>query len=502
MAKTITVDPLTRIEGHLSFQTDVEGGRVRSARLSGEMFRGFEIILKNRHPMDAQQITQRICGVCPISHGIASVLAQDMAYKVTPPKNGRLVRNLILGANYIQSHIIHFYHLSALDFIDITAVLAYSGKEPDLVALKSWVKAQLADKKLYPAAPFLPRYASTYASSASLNISGIRHYVQGLEMRTLAHEAAALFAGKLPHAMTIVPGGVTEKVTANNIASFAAKLDTLRTFINECYIPDVIGVAKEFNSYFDIGKGCQNYLSYGVFEEDDNGGKMLPAGTVINGKYADLDPNLIAEYVGYSKFSSSSGLHPEAGKTVPEPHKEKAYSWLKAPRYNGHVMEVGPLARFMVAYKRGDKNIKKVVDSTARAVGISLKQLDSVMGRHAVRAIEAQLVADRCTEWLNMLTPGSATYKDFKLPDTASGYGLTEAPRGALGHWITVKGGRIDNYQCVVPTTWNCSPRDDEGNPGCVEIALEGTPVKDSKNPIEAARVVRSFDPCMACAVH
>ncbi len=504
MSRTVTIDPITRIEGHLAIRIKIDSSRVVKAFSSGEMFRGFEVILKGRDPMDAQQITQRICGVCPVSHGTASILAQDAAYGATPPKNGRLIRNLILGANYIQSHILHFYHLAALDFVDITAITKYKGRDPVLRDLKKWVKGQISSNVIYPAAPFLPRYSGKYIQNTGLNILAIKHYLDALDMRTLAHKAGAVFGGKLPHAATLVPGGVTEKVTAVKIAAYASMISKLQTFIDKSYLTDVGEVAAAFPEYFRIGKGCGNFLAYGVFPESaNNSEKLLPSGVVVGGRLRSFDAARITEDVRYSFYSSSSGLHPVQGQTVPAPHKNGAYSWLKAPRYNGTVVEVGPLARIMVAYLKGENRaVKKLVNGLLAKLGRKPKDLLSVLGRHAARAIECKVVADRCAEWVEQLVPGEPTFQDFTIPKTGRGVGLTEAPRGALGHWLEIDDHKIKRYQCVVPTTWNCSPRDDNGNPGAVEQALARTPIANSKNPIEATRVVRSFDPCIACAVH
>ena len=504
MARIIEIDPISRIEGHLAIRIETEAGRISRAYSSGEMFRGFEVLLKDRDPMDAQQITQRICGVCPVSHGTASVLAQDMAYNVTPPDNGRLARNIILGANYIQSHILHFYQLSALDFIDIAAITRYTGKDPNLSKLKEWVTSQLSSNILYPAAPFLPRYTGDYVEDKDINITAIKNYMTALKIRATAHKLGAIFAGKLPHATAIVPGGITEKPTAKNIAACMSLIQELLDFINTCYLPDVMAVAAAFPDYFTSGKGCGNFLSYGVFPESgtpkDN---FLPNGIVINGRLATFDPSKIYEDVKYSYFSSESGLSPDRGQTSPEPHKSGSYSWIKAPRYDGHVMEVGPLARMMVGYLRNDAPaLTRVVDQFISDTGLELASLDSVLGRHAARALECRLVAEKCTEWINQLDPSHPSYADFDIPAQAAGFGLTEAPRGALGHWLEIDNYKIKHYQCVVPTTWNCSPRDDQDHPGAVEQALAGTSIADPKNPIEAARVIRSFDPCIACAVH
>ncbi len=504
MGKTINIDPITRIEGHLAIRIEVESNLITKAYCSGEMFRGFETILKGRDPLDAQQITQRICGVCPVSHGIASILAQDQAYGIIPPKNGRILRNLIMGANYLQSHILHFYHLAALDFVDIAAILNYSGKDPVLNNLKGWVNSEISSKSVFPAAPFLPRYKGEYLTDDELNFTAIRNYLEALEMRAVAHRAGAIFAGKLPHAASLVPGGVTEKVTADKIAAYKSLINKLRTFIDNGYLNDVAGVAKTFPDYFKLGKGCGNFLAYGVFHESDDSSDLLfPPGIIVNGKLTGFNASGITEDIRYSLYSSGSGIHPSRSETIASPHKSDAYSWIKAPRYNSMVMEVGPLARVMVAYLNGENfKLKKLVDDLLSALDKKPGDLVSVMGRHAARAIEAKIVADKCAQWVDELEPGEPSFEDFKIPETGTGVGLTEAPRGALGHWLTIKKQKIEGYQCVVPTTWNCSPRDDSGNPGAVEQALIGTPVNDSENPLEAARIVRSFDPCIACAVH
>ena len=504
MSQQITISPLTRIEGHLAIRTDVVDGKVTQAWMSGEMFRGFENILRGRDPLDAQQITQRICGVCSVEHGIASILAQDMAYGVAPPDNGRIVRNLIQSASFIMSHITHFYILSALDFIDVTAIVGYQGKDPALEGLKAWVQKELAGRKVLPAAPFLPRYTAEYVQDRDLNLGALKHYLEALEMRKEAHRMGALFCGKLPHAPALIPGGVTDNVTAWKIAAYGAILERLKNFIESAYIPDVLAVAQAFPACFTMGKGCGNYLSYGVFPESSRTGDLfLGSGVVIEEKQLPLSPGSITEEVGSSYFSSASGLKPESGETVAAPDKRGAYSWLKAPRYQSRPMEVGPLARISVAYREGrNRTVISTVDALLKALGITPAELNSVMGRHAARAMECLMIANRCSQWLEQLLPDQPVFADFAIPDAAQGYGLTEAARGALGHWIQIKNRKIDNYQCVVPTTWNASPRDDRGVPGPIEQALVGTTVADKENPIEAARVVRSFDPCIACAVH
>ncbi len=504
MAKTFNIDPVTRIEGHLAVRLETESDRVVNAFISGEMFRGFEMILKGRDPLDAQQITQRICGVCPVSHGMASILAQETIYKTRPPKNGRLVRNIIFAANFIQSHIIHFYQLSAPDFLDIKAITRYQGKDPLLCELREWVQSQLSSNTISLGAPFLPRYDARYIEDAELNIAAIKHYFEALDMRALAHKMGAIFGGKLPHASTLIPGGVTEKVTALKIAACKSIINKLQDFIDNSYLSDVSELATVFPEYLQMGKGCGNFLAYGVFPgSGDHSTKLFPSGVIMDKKPGDFDLAGITEDVLYSRYSSPSNLGPDQGRTIPDTKKDRAYSWIKAPRYNKAVMEVGPLARIMIAYLKGkNPQVKKLAHDFLGRFDAEPEILDSCLGRHAARAIECKLIADRCSEWIEELRPEKTTFQDFDIPGSGQGAGLTEAPRGALGHWIKLRDHKIDNYQCVVPTTWNCSPRDDRGNPGPVEQALVGTPISDHKNPIEVTRVVRSFDPCIACAVH
>jgi ferredoxin hydrogenase large subunit/hydrogenase large subunit len=504
MKGTITVSPVTRIEGHLGVKVETDGTRVTSAQVVGEMFRGFEQILRGRDPLDAQQITQRICGVCPVEHGIASITAQDAAYGVVPPDNGRIVRNLIQAANFVTSHLTHFYLLAGLDFVDLAQVTTYTGRDPALVGLRDWAKSQLASATVNPVGPFLPQFPAQLISDPALNIGVIKHYLDALEMRQVGHKLAAVFAGKMPHAATLVPGGVTEQVTAIKIVQYRALLGRLRTFVTESYLPDVAAVAAGFPDYFGLGRGCGNFLAYGVFPESSgSGGRFLPAGAIIGDRLQAVNVEAITEDVRYSWYSSASGRKPAQGETTPDPNKAGAYSWLKAPRYDGQVVEVGPLARLLVAYRDGSRPaVKTAVDDLLKAIGREPKDLVSMMGRHAARALEARLLVDRCTEWVEQLVPDQPACADFTIPDSGQGVGLTEAARGALGHWIEIRSRKISNYQCVVPTTWNCSPRDDRDRPGAMETALIGTPVADPKQPIEVARVIRSFDPCLACAVH
>lgn len=296
MSRTLTLNPVTRIEGHLGVKIEVEGGRITEARVSGEMFRGFELILRGRSPLDAQHITQRICGVCPVEHGVASVLAQEMAFNARPAENGRLVRNLIQGANVVMSHISHFYLLSGLDFVDVAMIKDYQGHDRGLLELQAWVKAQLASGCVQPAAPFLPRYAGAYLQGQDANFGALRHYLDALNLRTQAHKMGAIFAGKLPHAATLVPGGVTEAVTTIKITRYRSLLEDLQYLIDHCYLPDVAAVAGAFPDYFACGQGPGNFLAYGAFAESADGQrKLLPAGVLLGDKLQPLEPEAITE---------------------------------------------------------------------------------------------------------------------------------------------------------------------------------------------------------------
>ncbi len=505
MATKITIDPVTRIEGHLKIKVETDNGVVTNAFSAGEMFRGWELILKKRSPLDAPMITQRICGVCPQAHGQASVMALDDAFGVLPPTNGRIIRNLLVGANFLQSHILHFYHLAALDYVDITAILEYKGSDQQLVRLRDWVKSDLDNGSPFVGAPFLPRYEGNYIEDTTLNINGIHNYVKALEIRRKAHEMLCIFGGKMPHCMTIFAGGVSQKPTVDNIFAFKTRLMEINDFINTCYIPDVLEVAKQYPEYFRIGKGIGNYISYGGVPLVDNNTEFLfPPGVYIDDISGEFAPDKISEYLKYSKYNDEdTGAAPFEGRTNPEPEKTGAYSFVKSPRYEKKVVECGPLARTFIAYVNHSNDVVTTLTNyVLKELNAVPEVLNSTMGRHAARAIEAKIVAENMFEWIEELRPDEPICIPSEIPDEARGMGLTAAPRGELGHWIVIKNKKISNYQAIVPTTWNASPRDDDGNPGPLEIALLDTPVADSDNPIEIGRVIRSLDPCLACSIH
>ncbi|WZL72506.1 nickel-dependent hydrogenase large subunit [Clostridiaceae bacterium 35-E11] len=455
MTTKIKIDPVTRLEGHLKIEVEVDSNnKVVNAHSTGNMFRGFEKILVGRDPRDAIHITQRICGLCPVSHSIASVKAVEDSFGYTPSFDAMLMRNLILGGNYLSDHILQFYHLALLDYV----------KGPQQ-------------------SPWMPGYDVDYRLSSSENNALINNYIKALEIRRKAHEMVAVFSGKIPHVMSIAPGGVTQKPTSTNISKFKSYLNEVKSFIDNEYMNDLNFIADKYSDYYNIGKGCGNLLTYGVFDIDKNGNTLFKSGIYINGYYNGIDISKIKEYVKHSWYTDDSGnRHPQSGKTDPYYGKNGAYSWLKAPRYNGEVFEVGPLARMSMnkEYTRGI----------------------SVMDRHMARGLETKKIAREMMNWINSVSTSANTYTQLNLPSSGTGVGLTEAPRGALGHWLTFNNQQLNNYQVLTPTCWNVSPRDDFNQMGALEQALIGVTIQDINQPIELLRIVHSFDPCTGCSIH
>jgi ferredoxin hydrogenase large subunit/hydrogenase large subunit len=503
--RQIELGPITRIEGHLNVRTTVENGTITDAQCVSEMFRGLEIILRGRDPLDAQQITQRICGVCPYAHAIASSYAQEAAYRLEAPKNGRILHNLIQGANHLYDYLLQFYQLSALDFVDVTAILHYRGNDADLVKVKEWVRFQTESGMTYPAAPFLPRPSGRYIDDVELNIGALKHYLEAMALQKKANQAAAIFGGKFPHATAIFPGGCTQEARLDLIMAYQALIREVRDFIRDKYVPDVAAVAAKFPEYWEIGASKGGFLSYGQLplSTEPAAQRLFAPGVLLDGKVAPVDFSLIRQDTKYAKYTSSSGLSVRDSDTAPAPHKDGAYSWTKAPRYKGRMVEVGPAARVLVDYHQGNNAaIKKLVDHFLASARITPEKLNSVLGRHLSRAILGSVIADFLLEESERIDIGSPTMAHIEIPASAEGFGATEASRGALLHYIRIENHKVDLYECVVPTTWNCSPRDDQGTPGALESALIGTKTADSEEQMEALRIVHSFDPCIACSVH
>lgn len=471
----IAIDPVTRIEGHLKAEVVVKDGKVTDAWLSGGMYRGFENILVGRDPRDAAQLTQRLCGVCPTAHSTASTRALDDAFGVKLTTNGRVTKNLIFGANYLQSHILHFYHLAALDFV------RGPGK-----------------------APFVPRFEHPdLRLDEKTNKVAVDQYVKALEIRRICHEMVALFGGKMPHVSGQVVGGATEIPTKEKLAEYASRFKQVQKFIEETYVPTVYLIGSVYKDLFKIGGGYKNAMAYGVFPMDDAESEyLLKPGVYIDGKDQPFDQKLIKEYTKYAWYTDEcSDLHPSEGKTIPDVHKKDAYSFCKASRYNGAAVEVGPLARMWIHNPElspmGQKQLKDLFGIEAKMFrDLGEDMAFSLMGRHVARAEEAYMVANAIQDaWLKEVQPGEETYVQSEIPESAEGLGLTEAPRGSLLHYINIKDSVTANYQMIPATLWNSTPRDDKGHRGTIEEALVGTPVPDPKNPVDISRIIRSFDP-------
>lgn len=505
MGKKITIDPVTRIEGHLKIEVEIEDGKVKDAWSSGTMARGFEALLEGKDPRDAPFVTSRFCGVCFSVHQLASCRALDAAFGAKVPWGGTLLRNLAMGAEYIYDHPLHFYQLAALDYIDIMAIANYKGNDKDLLAVKDKIVGLVQSKDTYP---LTPRYKPDEfcVNEPDIVISAVKHYIDALKIHAKARNMGAIFGGRTPHYQSIVPGGFTQYPDINMVARFRTMLDEQARFINEVYIPDVLlfGTGPLFPlAKMGLGGGHYNYLSYGAFEKDQSGKDLVfPAGVIMglnpaNIKVDAFDPDKITESVKYGWYKEDKPQHPYNGEQVFDLEKKNAYSFVKAPRYDGKPLEVGPLARMLVA-----KN-----PTLLDLVGKGVKP--GVVARHATRAIETKLVVDACYKWCDELLD-AMTKPGFKIhdtehwdpPESGMGAGFYEAPRGALGHWIKIKNKKIENYQCVVPSTWNASPRCEKGVRGQYEESLIGAPVPDPENPINVVRIIRSFDPCLACAIH
>ncbi len=478
----LSMDPVTRIEGHLKVEVEVKDGKVVDAKCIGGMYRGFENILVGRDPRDASQLTQRICGVCPTAHATASVMALDDAFGVTISTNGRIARNLILGANYLQSHILHFYHLVALDYV----------KGPDT-------------------APFIPRYEhpdlltdriKDAKQAAAVNQYGLDQYLKALEIRRICHEMVALFGGKMPHVQGIVAGGTSEAPSKEKIAKYYARFKEAIAFIKDEYLPLIYTLGTVYPDLFEVGAGYRNCVAWGAFPLSDKNplDLLIKRGAYIDGKDVPVDPAKIKEYVGHSWFNQSkSGLNFAEGETVPNLDKADAYSFIKAPRYAGKACEAGPLARMWVTNielsEVGQKMLKEKYGIKAKYLRDLGSKAFSIMGRNLARAEETLYVAKAIEGWLKEVVPGESTYTEYTIPQTGEGLGMTEAPRGALLHYVDVKDQKISNYQVISATIWNANPMDDMGQRGPIEESLIGIPVPDPKSPVNVGRLIRSFDP-------
>ena len=550
----IVVDPVTRIEGHLRIEAEVDGGHVTNAWSSSTMFRGIELILQGRDPRDAWAFTQRICGVCTTVHAIASIRAVEDAVGAVPPPNARVLRNLIIAAQCVQDHVVHFYHLHALDWVDIVSALSADPAETSSLAqsISDWHNAGATYFKTVKErlkgfvdrgqlGPFANAYwgHAAYKLPPAANLMAVAHYLEALEWQREFIKLHAILGGKNPHLQSFLVGGMATPIDPNSQA--ALNIDTIaalkkliagaREFVSRVYIPDLLAIASFYKDWAGIGAGVGNYMVYGEYPLTD-GPKaplFLPSGVIRNRdltKVEALDPEKITEQVKHSWYSYAGGddqaLHPSRGETNPtytgpKPPYERLdtsakYSWLKSPRYDGQPMEVGPLARMLVAYASGHEQVKALVGGALTKLGVGPEALFSTLGRVAARGLETALLAEKMGDWVDELADNMGRgelrihdndkWDPSSWPDSSIGAGFHEAPRGALGHWVHVEHGKIARYQCIVPSTWNAGPRDAKEAPGPYEAALVGTPVVDAEQPIELLRTIHSFDPCMACGVH
>lgn len=563
-AQTVVVDPVTRIEGHLRIEAETDGNVITRASSSGTMVRGIEIILRGRDPRDAWAFAQRICGVCTLVHGIASVRAVENALKYEIPANANLIRNLMIAAQFAHDHVVHFYQLHALDWVDIVSALKADPKATTALAqsISSYAKSSpgyFADvqnriKKLVESGQlgiFANGYWGhpAYKLPPEANLMAVAHYLDALAWQRQVAKLHTVFGGKNPHPNFLVGGSPAAisvhasagtGTTATNMVGLqlvAEIIAQIQSFIDEVYLPDTLAVASFYKDWFTPGhgEGTGNFLTYGDFPDKgvpDPKQMMIPRGAILNRDLSrihevDFDADAeIQEFVAHSWYDYSTGkdkgLHPYKGETKlhytgPQPpyehiDPEASYSWLKSPRWQGHPMEVGPLSRVLMLYASGHEPTKELATKALAQLGLPLQAMFSTMGRMAARTLEAKLIADAMPAWHQELmtnirngdvrTFNETLWEPSTWPRHAQGVGFTEAPRGCLAHWIVVDDGRITNYQAVVPSTWNAGPRDARGQEGPYEAALKGQVLADLSQPIEILRTIHSFDPCMACAIH
>jgi hydrogenase large subunit len=566
--KRVVVDPVCRIEGHLRVEVNLDSNNViRNAVSTGTMWRGLEVILKGRDPRDAWAFTERICGVCTGTHALTSVRAVEDALKIQIPENANSIRNIMQLNLQVHDHLVHFYHLHALDWVDVISALKADPKATSALAqsISSWPLSspgyfrdiQNRLKKFVESGqlgPFMNGYwgSPAYKLPPEANLMAVAHYLEALDFQKEIVKVHTIFGGKNPHPNWLV-GGVPCAINLEGAGAVGAvnmeRLNLVKSIIDRCiefteqvYIPDLIAIAKFYKGWlYGGGLSSKNVMSYGDIPDKANdysaGNLLLPRGAIINGDLSKVheidlkDPEQIQEFVAHSWYKypdDSKGLHPFDGVTEPnfvlgpntkgtktnikELDEGAKYSWIKAPRWRGHAMEVGPLARYIIGYAQGNPEFKEPVDALLKELDVPVQALFSTLGRTAARGLECQWAAHKQSYFFDKLmanlkagdlnTANIEKWEPSTWPKEAQGAGFTEAPRGALGHWIKIKDTKIDNYQCVVPTTWNGGPRDERGQIGAFEAALMDTPVAKADEPLEILRTLHSFDPCLACSTH
>lgn len=530
-----TVDPITRIEGHLSIEMEVEDGKVTQAWASGNLYRGMEHALEGRSPYDAALISERICGVCPVSHVHTSCLAAEDAYGIQIPEGARHIRNIVEGGQILHSTILWFYNLAGLDYINpLNALNAnatdalnvcnqYGTSAADFSKLLERLKA-FADNgqlSIFSGNWFDAKDAdgnSAFHLSPAEDLVGTAHYFEAIENQAKASQICAIIGGKMPHIMTSIPGGTSWVPTAEKLDEIIYRIRELKTWIQGTMIPDMYMIATKYPNLVDMGQGKGKLLSFGVLDAESRemNDRYLPAGVTTlypSGKVElkSVDASLITEHVSHAYYDYHEPLNPTEGRTSPAwPEEGKnfnnKYTWCKAPRYDGEPLEAGGIARMIAGYAHGVEGIKSRVDEAVSKSGIPMEKMDGVAGRLLLRALEADYVCDIMEQDYNelceLIKDGSAEYYTPAKTTTGEGLGLWEAPRGALLHTEKVENDRITHYQEIIPSTWNISPQDDAGTPGPLESMLEGTDVTDLEKPLDAVRIVHSIDPCTACACH
>jgi hydrogenase large subunit len=558
MSERVVVDPITRIEGHLRIEAQMDGDKIAQAYSAGTMVRGIETILKGRDPRDAWAFTQRICGVCTLVHGIASVRAVENALDYSIPPNAQLIRNLMIMAQYAHDHVMHFYHLHALDWVDVVSALDADPKATSELAqsISKWPKSSpgyFADmkKKLktFVEGGQLGIFSNAYWGHPAYklppeaNLMAVSHYLEALTWQRNAVKLHTIFGGKNPHPNFLV-GGVASAIDLNSDSAINIKklsqiqdvINEMKTFVDQVYVPDTLAIASFYKDWFKRGEGLGNFLCYGDLPGttmDDPDSFFLPSGIILNRDISTVHPldlnnsEEIQEYVSHSWYDFSAGkdqgLHPYDGETElnysgpKPPYKQldvdKSYSWIKSPRWKGMPMEVGPLARVLTLYAKGHEQTRDLVGMTLNKLDLPVEALFSTLGRTAARTLETKIIVDGMQGMYDQLMTNiklgdTKTFNDklwepSSWPKKAQGVGFMEAPRGALGHWIVIEDEKIANYQAVVPSTWNAGPRDQQGQAGAYEAALQDNhQLHDVKQPIEILRTIHSFDPCIACAVH
>lgn len=542
------IDPITRIEGHLRVEMEVNAqGVVEDAWVSGGCYRGMEHVVEHRTPEDAAHIVQRICGVCPVSHAHASSIAAEKSYGIVIPNNARIIRNMLEGAQFLHSHILWLYNLAALDYvnpidglsadIDGTYELARTlgaSTSSDFAAVAARLTkfAENGQLSIFSGNWFDADEGTAFKLPAEANLLLTTHYLEALQMQSKASEIAGLLGGKMPHVMTLIPGGTAFVPTEQKLDDLKMLIKDLKAWVDDTVIQDTLALAQFYGNATTFGKGCGRYIAWGVFEGPDYpydndytkqmANRYLPSGVLDeNLNLTEPDESKIHEYVGHSWYKGEenyqspyfvtdgeyTGYYKEENASDKNPGTiMDRYSWVKAPNYDGKPMEAGPFSRILAAYTRGHKRITSMVDSMLQATGLSLANLQSTLGRVAVRQIEtvyvAELMEQWCDELITALAGGDSAYFSAPKLTTGAGSGFWEAPRGALYHSEKVTNGKIDGYQIIIPSTWNLAPRNERGENGPLEQALIGTPVETIDKPINALRTVHSFDPCTACAVH